>query len=194
MKTLRLFLLIVLFPFTISAQNIEIKEGNAKMAKTKLWCFSTTYRYDKSLAIEAIEAKIASANIKRSARKKGFSIYRGVSWSSIVPNNKADYYYKVKGKKGKTTFYFCASKGYDNYVTTAKEPELAKNIITLLQTLDADMATAAAIKAKELELKSIEEKNAEINKQLEETKKQENQKAKEIEALKKKQIAPDPVK
>jgi DNA-binding transcriptional regulator GbsR (MarR family) len=100
----------------------------------------------------------------------------------------------VRGKKGKTTFYFCASKGYDNYVTTANEPELARNIVTLLQTLDTDMATAASIKAKELELKSISEKNAEINKQLEETKKQESQKAKEIDALKKKQAAPDPVK
>ncbi len=194
MRNLRFLFLIVLFPFTVSAQNIEIKEGNAKMAKTKLWCFSTTYKYDKTLAIEIIESKIASANLKRSARKKGFSIYRGVSWSTIIPNNKADYYYKVKGKKGKTTFYFCASKGYDNYVTTAQEPELAKNIISFLQTLDTDMATAASIRAKELELKSITEKNAEINKQLEETKKQENQKSKEIEALKKKQVAPDPVK
>lgn len=194
MRTLQLLLFIALLPFTTQAQNIEIKEGNAKMAKTKLWCFSTVYKYDKNIAIETIEAKIASANIKRSARKKGFSIYRGVSWPSIIPNNKADYYYKVKSKKGKTTFYFCASKGYDNYVTTTKEPELARNIITLLQTLDTDMATAASIKAKELELKSIAEKNAEINKQLEATKKQENEKAKEIEALKKKQVSPDPVK
>jgi hypothetical protein len=194
MRIVRFLLLIALFPFTVSAQNIEIKEGSAKMAKTKLWCFSTTYKYDKSLAVETIEGKLASANLKRSARKKGFSIYRGVSWSTIIPNNKADYYYKVRGKKGKTTFYFCASKGYDNYVTTANEPELARNIVTLLQTLDTDMATAASIRAKELELKSISEKNADINKQLEETKKQESQKAKEIDALKKKQAAPDPVK
>jgi hypothetical protein len=194
MRSLRFLLIIAFFPFTVSAQNIEIKEGSAKMAKTKLWCFSTVYKYDKSMAIEAIEAKISGANIKRSARKKGFSIYRGVSWPSVIPNNKADYYYKVKGKKGKTTLYFCASKGYDNYVTTTKEPELARNIVNLLQTLDTDMATAAAIKAKELELKSINEKNAEINKQLEATKKQQSDKAKEIDALKKQQKAPDPVK
>jgi len=191
---MRFLLIIALFPFTVSAQNIEIKEGTTKMAKTKLWCFSTVYKYDKSLAIEAIEAKLTGANIKRSARKKGFSIYRGVSWPSLIPNTKADYYYKVKSKKGKTTLYFCASKGYDNYITTTKEPELARNIINLLQTLDTDMATAAAIKTKELELKTISEKNAEINKQLEATKKQENEKAKEIDALKKKQIAPAPVK
>ncbi len=193
MKLLKLLPLFLFLPLALLAQDLTIKEANVKMGKSKLWCFSTTYKYDKAITAETIEGNIERANFKRSSHKKGFNIYRGVSWPAIS-NTRCDYYYKVKSKKGKTTVYFSASKGYDNFVTSANDPEISGNIKTFLQNLDGQIANALAIKGKEQELKSIEEKNEVINKQLEESKKQEAAKAQELQKLKRAQAAPAPVK
>jgi hypothetical protein len=195
MKLSKLLLLALLLPYYIFAHGggVPVKEGKVKMGKTKLWCFIAEYPYDKAITVETIEKDIQGANIKRTSRKKGFSIYRGVSWHTFS-NNKGDYYYKVKNKKGKTTLYFCASKGYDNYVTSTNDAETTTKITNFLHELSHKIETAKAILEKESELKTIEKKNAEINKQLEESKKQEAQKTNEIKTLKKMQTAPAPVK
>ncbi|MCF8451490.1 MAG: hypothetical protein K9G49_16580 [Taibaiella sp.] len=193
MKLLQVLLLALLIPSLIFAQEVTVKEGNVKMGKTKIWCYQATYNYDKAITIETIEADLGRANLKRTKKKKGFCIYRGVSWAEMS-NNKADYIYKTKTKKGKTTVYLSASKGYDNFVTTKTEPEFAGKIIAYLNKLNGEIANTLAIRAKEQELKSIEKKNEEINKQLAESKKQEAEKAKELQNLKRVQTAPAPVK
>ncbi len=193
MKLIKLLLVALIFPFITNAQEVLVREGNEKMGKTKLWCFSATYPYDKSITIDIMEKNIADANMKRSSRKKGFSIYRGVTWQTIS-NKKGDYYYKIRSKKGKTTVYLCASSGYDNYVTTKTDPETAGSIVRYFQKMDGQIKTAIAIKEKEKELLEISEKNAEIKKQLDKTKENEAQKTKEIENLKKQQAAPPAVK
>lgn len=193
MRILKVILVMFLFPMLATAQEITVKEGNEKMGKTKLWCFSAVYPHDKNTTIEIMEQNIADANIKRSSRKKGFMIYKGVTWAAIS-NKKGDYYYKIKSKKGKTTVYLCASTGYDNYVTTKSNPEIAGGIVGYLQKMDGQIRNAIAIKQKEKELMEISEKNAEIAKQLDKTKEAKAEKAKEIEALKKQKTAPAPVK
>lgn len=193
MQLMKILFIALLVPFVTFGHGGTINEGNEKMGKTKIWCFSTVFPYEKSITIETIEKTLANANLKRSARKKNFMIYRGATWPAMS-HNKCDYYYKVKSKKGKTTVYLAVSKGYDNFVTTANDADISKNIKDYLDELGHKIVNAIAIKEKEAELKQIEKKNAEINKQLEQSKKEEAEKAKELQSLKKVQTAPAPVK
>ncbi len=193
MKLLRVLLLAAILPLALSAQDIKIKEGNAKMGKKKLWCFSTRYAYDQKITRETMEQNLSEANIRRTSRKKGFSIYKGAYWPALSKTT-CDYYYKLKGKKGKTTVYLAVSKGYDNYVTSANDAEISANIVRYLQNLQAQLAKAVLIQEKEQELLQINKKNEEADKQLMESKKQEAEKAKEIQQLRKPQRSADPVK
>jgi hypothetical protein len=189
------FVLFLLFAFlapSMSSGQEEIKEGETKMGKTKLWCFYTTFREPKSETIEIIEKDLATANLKRTSRKKGFFIYKGVQWPAMS-NNRGDYYYKVHGKKNKTTVYLCASKGYDNYVTTASDSMAASKVKTYLADLPARVEQLISIHKKEAELKQTEQKTQKLEKQLQETKKEEAKQSGELNNMKIQKSA-DPVK
>lgn len=190
---MKILFIALLVPFFTFGHGGTIKEGNEKMGKTKVWCFSTTLPFAKDVTIETIERSLAKANLKRSTRKKKFMIYRGISWRKIS-ENKCDFYYKVKSKGGKTTIYIAVSKGYDNFVTTQNDDEIAGNIKDYLDDLEHVISHEVAIRQKEAELKKIEMKNAEANKKLEQSKKEEAERAKEIQTMKKVQTAPAPVK
>jgi len=192
-RSIRLLLLVLILPFGLWGQDIKIKEGPVKMGKTKLWCFSARYNYDKTATTEAMEQNISRANIKRSSRKKGFSKYKGVSWTTFS-NTSCDYYYKVRSKKGRSTVYLCVSKGYDNYVTSTSDAAIAGNINTYLQNLNEQIAQIADLKQKEVELKAMEKKNAEAQKQLDAAKKEEAEKAKQLQQAKRIQAEQPPVK
>ena len=195
MRFIKIALIAIILPCIAKAQGVNIKEGAMKMGKQKLWAFTATYDYPKDAVIGAMESNLDNANLKRSAKKKGVCTYRAASWPSIS-NNKADYYYKAKGSKGRTMLSLVASKGYDNYVTSSNDAEIAGNITRYLQNLDVQIATALKIKAKEEELKQIKGNNDALARQNAEAKKAEDKKVQEINALKQQQSqqAPLPVK
>jgi len=187
MRIIRLLFVALLLPVLAGAQGINIKEGTIKMGKTKLQGFTATYQHPKNLVTDNMEKNIADAHLKRSSRKKGFSIYRGAAWTAISAN-KADYYYKVKSKKGQTMLSFAVSKGYDNYVTSVNDATLAANITRYLQNLDAQIVTNEQIKTKEGELKQIQQNNDALNKQLSESQKEQKKKNSELNTLKKQPV------
>lgn len=190
MRTLHLVLLVLLLPVSLLAQQVTVTEATAKMGKKKLWCFSARYNYDKAPTREVIEQQLSDAHVKRNSRKKGYSIYKAATWPAIS-NTKCDYYFRTKGKKNKTTVYLCVSKGYDNYVTTANDAEVAANITRYLQNLDPQIATAISIKKNEAELKVMQQKNQEAQKKLDEAKKEQAAKAGQIQQMRKMQITED---
>lgn len=179
MRYLRLTLLILLLPVLALAQGVTVTEANTKMGKKKMWTFSATYRYDKATTATVLQQNMESAGLKRPKTKKGVKIYRGVVWNSISAS-KGDYYYKVKSKKGRTTVFITASKGYDNYVTTENDPQAAGKIANYLRNLEGQIASAIAIQQKQGEMQEISKRNEELNKELEANKAKEAQKATEI--------------
>jgi hypothetical protein len=190
MRTLHLILLVLLLPFSLLAQQVTVTETATKMGKKKLWCFAASYNFDKAPTKEVIEQQLSDAKLKRSARKKGFSIYKAATWPAIS-NTKCDYYYKTKSKKNKTTLYLSVSKGYDNYVTTANDAEVAANITRYLQNLNPQIATAISLKKNEAELKVMQQNNQEAQKKLDEAKKEQAAKAGQIQQMRKMQITED---
>jgi hypothetical protein len=183
MKLTRILLLALLLPFCVAAQDVAIKEGSAKMGKKKMWCFSARYDYGKKITKETVNEIMDNAGLRRNSHKKGVSKYKGASWSAIS-NSKCDYYYKLKGKKGRTTMYLAVSKGYDNFVTSTNDAEIAGNITRLLTDLQTQIATAQMIQEKEAELQKMNKENEAAKKQLKDAESQQAQKANEIKKLK----------
>lgn len=179
MRYLKLTLLILLLPVLALAQGVTITEGSTKMGKKKMWTFSATYRYDKASTAIVMQQNMESAGLKHPKTKKGVKMYKGVVWNSMSPN-KGDYYYKVKSKKGRTMVFITASKGYDNYVTTENDAQMASKISNYLRNLEGQIASAIAIKQKEVEMQELSKRNEELNKEMEANKAKEAQKANEI--------------
>lgn len=193
MRFIKFMLFAVVLPCFAHAQQVPVKEGNVKMGKQKLWSFTATYDHPKNAVIDAMENNMDNAKLKRTSKKKGVFTYKAASWPTIS-NNKADYYYKVKSSKGHVMLSLAVSKGYDNYVTSTNDAEMAGKINTYLQNLDIQIANAEKLKVKEEELKQMKSSNETLAKQAADAKKAEEKKVQEINALRKQQEAPLPVK
>ncbi len=195
MKILRILALVILLPFTVLAQDLKditIKEGTLKMGKKKMPCQYAEYPFDKAHTQASIDKMMGREELKRSARKKGVNIYRGIVWTAIAPT-KNDYYIKVKSKKGNTIVYLAVSKGYDNYVTLTNDPLIAGKTNYFLKKLNGQISNDIFIEKNETELKVMEAKNEQASQELKEAKKAQAEKAKEVEKLKR-HDAPNPTR
>lgn len=174
-KIARLLILItLLLPAMTYAQQVTqetIKKGSDRMPG-----YTLKLKHGKKVTKQTMEETLALAGIKKAKHKKGYSIYRGVTWAAISPS-KLDYYYKVKGNKRKATVYFAASKGYDNYVTPANDAAIASNINTALTDLNNKVDIKEQLIQKQGELDKL-------NKSAEQTAKDKAQKEQEIDKLK----------
>ena len=163
--------------FLANAQNVQQKD-NIKKGKDVLKGYVATYKYKKKLAQQTLNQKIKDAHLKASSHKKRFYTFKGVVWPEISPL-KLDYYYKLSGKK-KTTLYFVASKGYDNYVLPSNDSTTANAIMRYLQDLDERIRITGEINDKQKELDKLENK-------ADKTEKNKQQKQEQLDALKKQQ-------
>ena len=137
-----------------TAQDVKVKEVMIKKGSGKIPGFVATYRHSRAATKDAIRGATATMGLKHTHHKKGWYFYKGAVWQSISPN-KGDYYYKVRGKKKKAKVYFIASKGYDNYVTSATDGSLANNINAFLQDLNARIAAMEKIQELQQGLQEI---------------------------------------
>lgn len=186
MKLLKLVALILFFPFALLAQDVKditVNEGTVKMGKKKMACFYAEMPYSTSETKKGIEDFLNNSELKPSARKKGFVIHRGQVWLFIA-DTKNDYYYKVKNKKGKTILYLTVSKGYDNYVTLANDGLTASKAAFFLKKVNGHIANMLYLQQKQAEMKAIEAKKEAATQALKEVKKEEAEKSKEIQQLK----------
>jgi len=186
MKKLRLFIALILASFFATAQDLTISEGMESMGKTERWCFAAKYPYKKEIADAVMEKKIERAGLERNSSKKGVNTYRGATWTDIN-SSKCDYYYKTESRKGKTTLYFCVSKGYENYVTSSNDVGTSNNIKQYLLHLQDQMKTAVEIEEEEAKLKKMANQNADAKAELEKANKEQAEKEEKLKALKRKQ-------
>lgn len=191
MKWIKTTLLTLLLP-ALAIGQVAVKEGDAKMGKKKMWTFSATYRYDKGITKTIMQRNLENAGLRKGKTKKGVTSYKGATWATISPTQ-GDYYYRIKSKKGKTTVFVTASRGYDNYIKTSTDSVTAVRVSGYLQAMDAQIAQELAIMQKEQEMKDLAKKNEALNKQLNDSKEQEAKKAQELNKMKKAQTAPLPV-
>ena len=170
-----MLLAVALSPLLVGAQDLQINEGKEEMAKSERWCFSATYPYKKEVAEAVMDKNLEQARLERSSHKKGVSTYKAATWPQIS-DSKCDYYYKMTGKKSRTTLFLCVSKGYDNYVTSSNDVGTANNIKQYMLHLQDQMETAVQIEQEEAKLKKIAEKNADAKAELERAQKEQAEK------------------
>ncbi len=190
------------------AQNA--KEEIVRINKQNQNAFTASYDVDKDVLETAVSDYFSKINLGRSKSYKGYNRYEEAVWSEISPD-KIDLYSKVDGRNNTSNLTLLVSKGYDNYVTTMSDEEMAIRIKTFLNNFmqytyeaqnDADIKLSEEalkkaekdfdkivkdgenlVKDKEKIEKEIEKNAAEKE---EAAKKVEEEKAK-LEALKKKQ-------
>jgi len=104
-------------------------------------------------------------------------------WPTLSPN-KVDVYYKVQKKKHISKIYFIASKGYDNYITSATDPTLAVGINNFLGGIDAAVARNEAIKQKEQEVKMANDKLEQDKAAVQQAEDDKDRKTKELQTMK----------
>ena len=89
---------------------------------------------------EDVTADALTAKLKRSglngSKKKGITIYKGVTLSEISIN-KLDIYTRVEKLGIGTVVYMAASKGYDNF-TSPEDTGITNNIVTFLNNFIPD--------------------------------------------------------
>lgn len=128
---------------------------------------------------EDITADALAAKLKRSGlngnKKKGISIYKGVTLSEIS-NTKLDIYTRVEKLGVGSVVYMTASKGYDNF-TSAEDTAITNRIIVFLNNFIPDANYRSVDVDLTAQQASIEKQEKAYQKLLEEQKDTEKKKS-----------------
>ncbi len=149
------FFSIMLAPGMVKSQ--VVNESAIKIGKTPANGFVAISRNSKADLIDILKDQLGAEGLKKHGRKHKFTDYKGVVWH-VTGANRVDLYYKVTGNKKRSKVYFIASKGYDNYITSATDQTNSAAITAYLGTLDAAVAKKEELKVKEAELNALNEK------------------------------------
>jgi hypothetical protein len=179
-------MLFILFPAMLCmpvAFGQKIGESDIKIGKVEAKGFVATTKYNKTQVSEVLESKLRKAGLSKHGKMKKFYTFRGVDCVALSPA-KIDVYYKVQKKKHHAKIYFIASKGYDNYITSASDAAIAANINTFLGNIDDMVALNEEIKQKQLEVKLAGEKLEQDKASMQKAADEKAQKQKQLQTMK----------
>lgn len=185
MKKFLYSLLITMLLVPAIGRSQKITEETIKMGKQNASCFVATSKFDKDDVQAAVVTELEKAGLKKAKKKKKFYRMMGVEWPA-VSSGKLDLYYKVTGKRRKTKVYFIASKGYDNFITSANDAGAASAISTFLTNINATVEHNVEIKNKEAEVQRMNEKLEKEREDMKRAEESKRKKEKELEEMKKK--------
>lgn len=120
---------------TSFAQNA--REASVKFMKGQQNAIVADYDLPKEVVEEALKQRLDKEGLGKKGSEKGFSAYKGTTWVNISPD-KMDVYTKVEGKGDKSTITLLASKGYDNFVTTATDADKVQKLEAFLNDFIKD--------------------------------------------------------
>jgi hypothetical protein len=164
---------------TLYAQNA--RETAVKFNKANTNALLADYNYPVEIVKLVLKDRLDKEGLRKMKTTNGYMRYAEVLWPS-VSSGKIDAYFKVDGKKGKSTVTVLVSKGYDNFIATGSDPAATEGVKAFLNGLNDHIA----VYQKEQDIKAQEE----VIRQAEKAQKQqaEQQKAllKEKERLEKK--------
>ena len=158
-------LLILAASGTLSAQNA--REATAKFNKTNPAAVVADYDQPVDLVKTVLKERLEKEGLGKMKSVNGFMRYSGVTWQS-VSSDKMDAYFKVDGKKGKSTITVLVSKGYDNFITSGSDARTIENVKAFLngfgeqviayqRALDIEAQEEAVKKAEALQKKAAEQ-------------------------------------
>ena len=187
MKHLFLIVALLMSAASVQLQAQSVREATIQYNKTSQNGVIADYNYSKEAVQAVLQKRFAEAKLGKSKSSKKFNVFAAVIWSEIS-NDKVDVYYKVSSKKNVTTVEIMLSKGYDNFVSAANDPNAIQNLKNFLMSLEEDLkAYDLSTKVKEQEeiVKKAEKAVATSNSNLDKLEKQKSQLEKDIEKAKK---------
>lgn len=198
--TLLLSLFITLSVFS------QAREGRAKINKTEYPVVMAEFNYPADVVTKVIENHFSDMKIGRSKGFKGYQKFEGVTVPQLS-ESKIDLFYKVdkKSKKesDKSIVYLAISKGYENFVSSATDGVMFQRAADMLNGLkerfesqtnqNAIDAQIKVVEKVDKDLKSLYSKGEDyknkiksLEKDLEKTVKEQNEKKAELEKEQKK--------
>jgi predicted ribosome quality control (RQC) complex YloA/Tae2 family protein len=174
---------------TLSAQNA--RETTAKFNKTNPGAIIADYDQPADMVKTVLKERLEKEGLGKMKSASGYMRYSGVIWNAIS-SEKLDAYFKVDGKKGKSTITVLVSKGYDNFVTPASDARITDNVKAFLngfnehltayqKTLDVK-AQEEAVKKAEKEQKELAKRNKELQEEKEKLERKHAEKQKALDA------------
>lgn len=101
----------------------------------------------------------------KSNSSKGYTLYKGVSWPE-VSTDKLDVYYKVENKKGNNKVTMLVSKGYDNFISSVTDPQMAEAVKNFMNTIEQKAVVVSNANAVLAAQKAVEEAQKEYEKSI----------------------------
>jgi len=180
------------------AQNAH--EGRVQFMKSDQNAVIADYDLPKNIIEDALKERLEKAGLGKRSSEKGFMAYRGATWTEIG-TDKMDIYVKVDGKGNMSTITMLVSKGYDNFINSASDPEKTQKVQAFLNSFIKDarlynlklsiLAQEDVIKKAEKDLKSsvdsgdkLQKDKDKVEKQIADNKSEQDKKQSAIDAAK----------
>lgn len=173
MKTITMLLLLTI-PFVAPAQSVNTTVKFNKAEKPALMLYLP---YNEEVAEGTILAKLKEIGFEpeskgslfwKQNKADGFYVYKGVVLKGDK-NELVDLYFKIDGrgrkKDNQSVIYMMTSKGADNFINDASEPEVYKAAQKFLNSFTSETATykhTLDIQAQEETVKKAEKKYANL--------------------------------
>ncbi len=126
---------------TASAQGAH--PAHIRMGKVDRPGLAVEYPFSKAIVEAALRGRLERAGLGRpKSGGKGILLYEGAKWAEFS-NTQVDIYAMVDAERDtKSNIILLVSKGYDNYVTEASDPELFTRLKAFLDGLLPDIIAA----------------------------------------------------
>lgn len=137
-RALPLLCLIFLFlaPVCCLAQNP--REASIKFMGGQQNAVLADFDAPQSVVEEALKDRLDRAGLGKAKSEKGFRTYQATTWKEVAPD-KVDVYTRVDGKGDKSTVVILISKGYNNFVSAATDPEKISRVQSFLSSFARDV-------------------------------------------------------
>lgn len=138
MKRLLTTLICLLFlaPAITRAQNA--REVSLKFMGNQQTAIVADFEMPPDVVESALKERLDKADLGKSRSEKGFRSYQGTTWKEISPDQ-VDVYTRVDGKGEKSTIVILVSKGYNNFISTATDPDKVQKVQIFLNGFVKDV-------------------------------------------------------
>ena len=150
--------------FVGTTAQAQVNETTVSVNKNQSNAFTTSFEAEQSAVENTVDAELKKVlSSSKSWSTKGFKVFKGVIWNAIS-TEKVDVYYKVESKKKISTVYLLVSKGYNNFVSTQNDPQMAANITAFLSNLSVKVKEYEHTKVVEEQTKKVKDAEDDYNK------------------------------
>lgn len=157
---------------TVFAQNAH--EAMIPFNKTQESAVVADFDNPPEVVKQVLKAQLEKEGLGKIKSSGGYWRSNGSVWHS-VSSDKMDFYFRVEGKRNKSTISVLVSKGYDNFVTSGTDSRTVDNVKNFLNSFGDQLAAyqkeqdikaqeEAVKKAEALQKKAVE-RQAKLDKQ-----------------------------